>query len=106
MKMLIKKVIFLNHMTKILFSHPLDVPKMNGNLRSLATFAVIILRETVRKQCKCDGPLAGQFVSDCGVTQCIKDLDKPDPFDIFSVLLTDDIVNHLVFNTNCLHRNI
>lgn len=40
------------------------------------------------------------FAEDTGLPQFIKNLSNPSPLDIFSLLITDDIINHIVFQTN------
>lgn len=40
------------------------------------------------------------FTEDTGLPQFIKNLSNPSPLEIFSLLITDDIINHIVFQTN------
>ncbi|KAJ3661751.1 hypothetical protein Zmor_006136 [Zophobas morio] len=40
------------------------------------------------------------FTEPCGLPQFILDVAEPTPFDFFNLLVTDDILGHLVFQTN------
>ncbi|KAJ8939873.1 hypothetical protein NQ314_010958 [Rhamnusium bicolor] len=40
------------------------------------------------------------FTADCGLPEFITSLDNPSYIQIFYLLITDDILNHIVFQTN------
>ncbi|KAJ8948600.1 hypothetical protein NQ318_007604 [Aromia moschata] len=40
------------------------------------------------------------FTEDTGLPQFIKNLSSPSPLEIFSLLIADDIIDHIVFQTN------